>query len=348
MKFLIFGGPGIGDTIIEMTLAKGLKSNYPKAEVYLILSDSLGTFGVVQSLLKCQDYIDDCYFYSRRHILSTFFTLQKLRQKRIDYAFACSSSFKANSIPSKICSIIKCACVMKKVKTVTNKSSFVVDIPENINIVKQYEMLLNFLVPEGKLDIEVINADYIKDCVDIAVGKRGLITICLGTNITIYKRNNKRIKKNIKEWDVFNWCELANMLAQNGYNVVFIGGEKEKNCLNKLELSLHPLVNSKLIGNTSIKESLSIIEKSILVIGADTGMMHCAAALGRKTISLFGGTPAEVWHPYSSRNYVIKGNVDCAPCYGKDYAIDCSKRICMSSITVITVFDYAIRIAENK
>jgi heptosyltransferase-2 len=97
------------------------------------------------------------------------------------------------------------------------------------------------------------------------------------------------------------------------------------------------MVDTSYLGNTTIKESLSILEKSMIVIGADTGMMHCADALGKRTISLFGGTPAEVWHPYSEKNQVIVGKTNCAPCYGKDYAIDCKERKCMESITVENV-----------
>lgn len=87
------------------------------------------------------------------------------------------------------------------------------------------------------------------------------------------------------------------------------------------------------MGNTTVKESIAILYHSDLVVGADTGMMHCAAALGKKTISLFGGTPANVWQPYSPFNIVIVGKTECSPCYGKDYAIDCMERLCMKSIT---------------
>lgn len=332
MKFLIFGGPGIGDTIIELTLAKGLKIHYPGAEVDLIVSNSLGAINVLNDLLDCQDYIDNCFFYTKKELLKTGLLFLKLRYRKFDYGFFCTTSFKAKNTASKICRFLGCKSVIKEIKGKTGHIDIPVSIPENIHIVQQYECLFNELCPQQKLDIEVLNTKYLEGLVNFNSEGRKIITICLGSNITIYKRDGKTFHKNIKEWDISNWCELANTLVEKGYKIVFIGGKKEREALKHTDVQLNKLVDTSYLGKATVKESISILSLSELVIGADTGMMHCAAALGKKTLSLFGGTPADVWRPYSPYNVVIIGDTDCSPCYGKDYAINCVERKCMKKI----------------
>lgn len=334
MRYLIFGGPGIGDTIIELSLAKGIKENDKNAIVDLIISSNLGSDKIINEILLCQNYIDNFYSWSKKDIKKLIKVFFELKANHYSYSFSCCTSFKANKNPVIVSKLIGCKSVVKYIPKKTGDPDIPIIIQEDINEVLQYQKILNALYPEARLDLNVL--DFTKIPSSPIYGK--YIVLVLGTNITIYWNKGKKIEKNIKEWDIKNWICLANALAKEKVKVVLVGGKKEEKSVSDCGFSLKKNIHN-FCGKTDIIESLSIIKNSDLVIGADTGMMHCAAALDKKTISLFGGTDFKVWRPYSKKNEVIVSNVACSPCYGLTRGMECGERKCMNKIDV----DYVIK-----
>lgn len=331
--YLIFGGPGIGDTVIELCLAKALKRAIPNSTVDIIFSGTLGSKEVIYTLLKHQQYIDRCYCYNKSKIVDLFRLLLELRSNRYKYLFSCPAEFKANKYPSVLSKLIGCKSIGKQVDGKTGKLDFSVLIDEDIHIVEQYQKILETIGISIKMNGKVLDTDCLEQVYPLEKSYKKQITICLGANITIYQKDGKRVRKQIKEWNMTNWIRLSCHLYDMGYDVILLGGKKEKEHVKKSRLSVDSRILN-LLGETTISESLSILYQSSLVVGADTGMMHCAAALGKPTLTLFGGTDSNVWKPYSEISYVITGIAECSPCYGKQYAINCSHRKCMDTISV--------------
>ncbi|WP_323789811.1 glycosyltransferase family 9 protein [Psychroserpens sp.] len=57
-----------------------------------------------------------------------------------------------------------------------------------------------------------------------------------------------------------------------------------------------------------LREIASVIENSIVFIGADSGMMHLAAATNTTTLGLFNVTNPKIYEPYSLKNEAIDTN----------------------------------------
>ena len=70
------------------------------------------------------------------------------------------------------------------------------------------------------------------------------------------------------------------------------------------------------IGKLSLKQTASLIKDAKILISPDSGSAHLAAALGIKTITLFGPTDINRWKPYGPKNkhIIIKKNINCSPC----------------------------------
>ncbi|EKQ56967.1 MULTISPECIES: glycosyltransferase family 9 protein [unclassified Clostridium] len=348
MNFLIFGGVGIGDTVIELSLAKALKKIYPDSKINLILSDALGSSKIISEIIECQKYVQTCWFYSRKKPLQSLKVLLELRKEKYNYGFSCTTSFKAGKLPGIICKAIGCKSVIKQIGGKTGFIDYPIQVDENMHIVQQYERLLERFNSKIKLDLNVFCKERFADILKIEKNEQKLVTICLGTNITIYNKGGAQIKKNIKEWGILNWVSLSEKLCLSNLKVAFIGGIKESQQLEEIskKISISGVINYA--GKTSIKESLAILNQSDIVVGADTGMMHCAAALEKRTITLFGGTDPNIWKPYSAYSEVIWGKTECAPCYGKAYAIECDNRKCMETIAVNRVYEKIIdNLGEN-
>ncbi len=115
-----------------------------------------------------------------------------------------------------------------------------------------------------------------------------------------------------KRWGPDRFAGLARRLGADGATVVVLGGPSERELARAIaEGSGVPVLDTT--GN-SIAEALALLARCDLVVGGDTGLVHCARALGCPTVLLFGPTdPAR--HVFGDRERVARVALDCAPCH---------------------------------
>lgn len=113
-------------------------------------------------------------------------------------------------------------------------------------------------------------------------------------------------------------AQLSNSIDANFY--ITWGNEKEKLIAKEVN-KLSPKVN--ILNDTSLLALVSIISKSNLVIGADTGPTHMAWALNIPSITLYGSTPGYRNSFVTDINKIIESNslVDPLKINHKDYSI---------------------------
>lgn len=114
--------------------------------------------------------------------------------------------------------------------------------------------------------------------------------------------------------------ELVNSLK---ISIVIVGGLSDTLDANKIinETEHHHVIN--FCGKASLHESARIIEGASFVITHDTGMMHIAAALKKRIVSIWGNTIPEFgMYPYfgnskenydQSKTFEVNG-LPCRPC----------------------------------
>ena len=84
MKYLISSGPGIGDLIQYLSLARSVKEYDKDCFVALIVSSNKKKIDTQRQFLELQDYIDDIYYYSPNELIHDAFLLLKLLLMRFD------------------------------------------------------------------------------------------------------------------------------------------------------------------------------------------------------------------------------------------------------------------------
>ncbi len=87
-----------------------------------------------------------------------------------------------------------------------------------------------------------------------------------------------------------------------------------------------------LIGQTSLRELMSLLKLCRVLLTNDTGPMHVAAALGTPVAALFGSTSSDLTGPISSgefRHPILQSDAPCSPCFLRECPIDfrCMKGI---------------------
>lgn len=141
----------------------------------------------------------------------------------------------------------------------------------------------------------------------------------------------------IKRWKPENFAELSDKLINNtGVQIVFVGVKDEIEIIQKIqEVMVGKAYN--IAGLTTLPRLASVLQKSKLFIGNDSGPMHLAAAVGVQTIGLFGPGNPNRFGPVGDKCHYIWKKQDCPPCRGDICQL--GSEGCMSKITVQDVID---------
>ncbi len=293
-KFLIIRFSSIGDIVLTTPIVRCLKLQYPEAEVHYVTKKSYKT------LLENNPYIDKIFTLEK----SLNDLVKQLKLEEYDYVIDLHNNLRT--------SIIKLGLGVKSFsfdklnfqKWILVK--FKKNIMPNVHIVDRYmktvESLgvvndnkgLDYFIPEkDEIPLDYLPENFRKGYAVYAVG---------GQHETKKLPLNKMIEL----------CKTIKL------PLVLIGGKEDFEMGEKL-ISVISLPTSKIFntcGKCNLNQSASLIQSSSIVYTHDTGMMHVAAALKKKVISIWGNTvPAFGMYPYQT-DYEVIGNKElhCRPC----------------------------------
>jgi lipopolysaccharide heptosyltransferase I len=146
-----------------------------------------------------------------------------------------------------------------------------------------------------------------------------------------------------KRWDLENYGRLIRKVTDELNSTVIIlwgpGEEEEAKKLQKMTDN-----RAVLACPTTVSQALSLMKKSDLYIGGDTGLMHMAALSGTPVVALFGPTDHLVNGPYGTGHIIVRKERPCSPCRDKD----CKSRECMKSIGVDDVWNAVRTVWERR
>ena len=71
---------------------------------------------------------------------------------------------------------------------------------------------------------------------------------------------------------------------------------------------------SVIIDSLDLRGLVALLASSCLFIGNDTGPTHVAAALGRKSVVIFGASDSKVWSPWKTEYRLVENSFPCRQC----------------------------------
>ena len=119
-----------------------------------------------------------------------------------------------------------------------------------------------------------------------------------------------------KRWAPPNYAHLIDKIIENfDAAIILMGDSKEEElCREVVSLAHFPLHFA--VGETSLLGLAALLMLAQGAIVNDGGPLHVAAAVGVKTVSIFGPVDPQVYGPYPAANHiVVQKGLPCQPCY---------------------------------
>ena len=165
-----------------------------------------------------------------------------------------------------------------------------------------------------------------------------------------------------RNWPTERFAALAkNIIEKRGFTVVVVGANDAAEAARSICATAN-VVN--LVGRTGYPELAALLDAARLVIGADSGVAHLAAALATPTLAIFGPSNHNAWKPIGATvlsgpiaklpagtAFVIRSDIPCSPCFYSGYTLGrrdgCSLRTCLDRLSVDLITNIAYQIINK-
>lgn len=158
-----------------------------------------------------------------------------------------------------------------------------------------------------------------------------------------------------KRWPIDRFIQLAERIAIAMGPVTFIlTGTSTEHPLIREFTKLYRGRAADAADAGSISHTAAILQRTLLLVSNDTGVMHLGAALGVPTVGLFGPTSPDHWGPVGqSATAAYETAVECSPCVNNyqnrmpSRCVNADYGRCMRDIGVESVMN-AVRIVVSR
>lgn len=349
MKILIEALHGLGDTVCMLPAIELVRKTYPEAFITVLVKFSAAADIINRSEIPVNQIIClDIYKNFKR----SFQVIRQLRGMHFDYGISSAVT------PVRKAKIFMKMIAPKKHVGLQTQGVFFDTLNEKYHFVEANLMAVSAICPLPQYKLwPTLHPDRqsilsVKEKIGEANFNRPIIGICIGdADYSLKNRYLRSGKVYTRSWGIANMANLIKRLQDRTYSpftIVLIGGKAEIRLLSYL--SEHKVLGENicnLVGKTSIKESIALVSLCNVVLGVDTGMQHIAAAVGTKTISIFGPTNPATHGPYAKNAIFIVDKKACPYqfCYGSKRYVCCPNgRACLHQISVGEVYR---KIIEN-
>lgn len=139
-----------------------------------------------------------------------------------------------------------------------------------------------------------------------------------------------------KRWLPERFAEVATQISEKTKRKwILVGTDKDKALGETIAATLGDKCVNR-IGQTSLEELISELQKCRALLTNDTGTMHLAALLGVPVVAVFGSTEPALTGPIGNGHAIVRHHVECSPCFLRECPIDFR---CMKEVTTQQVVD---------
>ncbi|GMR25540.1 MAG: glycosyltransferase family 9 protein [Ignavibacteria bacterium] len=289
-KLLIVRLSSLGDILLTTPLIRSIKQKYPSVKIDFVLSEEY------RDLLKLNPHLKNVFLYPhhknkikllKEHICNNNYDLILDLQNNIRSS-GLLRCYGSSTVGFEKKHFDKFLLVNFKINR----------LKDSMQVAERYASTLeNFELDEK--GPELITDKLANSAI---LGIDNLVGICPGS------------KHFTKMWPEENYIQLGKLLERNGYTVVLLGGQDDKQICLSIVSNLTSAIN--LSNDNDILQTAADMKMCEAIYCNDSGLMHTATAIGVPVIAFFGSTVREFgFAPYNSVNIILENNsLSCRPC----------------------------------
>jgi lipopolysaccharide heptosyltransferase II len=151
-----------------------------------------------------------------------------------------------------------------------------------------------------------------------------------------------------KRWPPDRFAALADRLMHGASAQIVLLGGPDETALGQAIIARTTSPIADLIGKTTLRELVAVVNAAELVITNDSGTKDIAAALNRALVCVYGPTSEIRTGPMLGRGRVVRRQLDCSPCYLKKLSQCPYGHECLRGIAPETVAAEALRLLHGR
>lgn len=155
-----------------------------------------------------------------------------------------------------------------------------------------------------------------------------------------------------RRWTPEGFARVADLLArERRAQVVLVGGPADDAAV-VLAAMTQPAIDVS--GVTTLGQLGALLETADVFIGAESGVMHLAAAAGAPMVAIFGPGNPYAWAPYTPQSpaVMVRTAPECSPCsyvgHSTGLRAGCPARTCLAMVTAHDVAAAARRLLDGQ
>ena len=336
MKMVVRGTNWVGDAVMTIPALHELRRIFPDAQI------TLYTLNWAKGIFQDVDFVDEILGFDReKSSFKTVLSQAKVwRKEKFDLAVLFPNSFESALLA-------KLGKVPNRFGYAKDGRSFLLTNPTKIPVWKnqRHEVFyyLNLVAEVEKNHFGTSTVLENKPRFDLNVSEirkteaRKFLTqngVDLSKKLVIFCAGSANSPA--KRWETESFAKLGDRLKSDLDIEVVLDGAKNEVEISQTVAAAMQIKPVVLTGKTSLAEGTAILSLADLLISNDTGPAHISAALGTKTLVIFGPTNPLTTQPLGSE--IIRKDVECAPCNFRECPID---HRCMTRIPADEVFEKA-------
>ncbi len=125
-----------------------------------------------------------------------------------------------------------------------------------------------------------------------------------------------------KRWPPDRFARLTDIIMEKyKARVIFVGGPGDEEIVREVMSGMknEPV---DLVGKTTFKQLAAVLKLCTLFVGGDSGPLHIAAAVGTRTVGIFGPSDPRLVAPRGETHLAVWKEVPCSPCYRPDTVLE--------------------------
>ncbi len=151
-----------------------------------------------------------------------------------------------------------------------------------------------------------------------------------------------------RRWEPAKFAAVAAALWQRWHLPAVVVGGPHDDAGAVLDRATSPMTDFS--RRTSLGELTALLRAAALFVGADSGVMHMAAAMRTPVVAIFGPSNHRAWAPWTPDGHseVVRLGISCSPCAYVQHSVawrhGCPERTCLADLDAPPVVAAADRL----